>query len=143
MTKIKIFVDCSFWLAFANKEDILHQQSLSFAQNKRVSQAILFTSDHVVDETLTRLKKKVSARAAFLFYEALQRKMKENNLTLLLINQETFNKAYKIFKNNPIPKSFSFTDAGIVALMKAHKIKTVLTFDEDFKKIKPKIQVFS
>ena len=143
---MRLFLDTSALVAMEDLDDANHKRAMEFREKIRSGDTIfrsLMTSNYVVDETLTRLKKKVSARAAFLFYEALQRKMKENNLTLLLINQETFNKAYKIFKNNPIPKSFSFTDAGIVALMKAHKIKTVLTFDEDFKKIKPKIQVFS
>lgn len=139
--KSKIFVDSSFWLALFNKEDALHKQALSFSQDKKFLQAALFTSDHVLDETLTRLKKKVNAKSAFLLFEALQRKIKEDRLTFLFTTHEIFNKAYKIFKNNPLPKSFSFTDATIVALVKAHKINTLLTFDEDFKKIKPKIHV--
>lgn len=141
MMKSKIFIDSSFWLAFINKEDALHQKSLLLSQNKRIAQAEFFTSDYVIDESLTRLKKKAGAKLAFLLFESLQKKIKEGSLTLLLTNKKFFNKAYKIFKNNPLPKSFSFTDATIVALMKAHRVNTLLTFDEDFKEIKPKSQI--
>ena len=139
--KTKIFIDSSFWLAFFNQEDALHQKALSFSQNKKFSQSTLITADHVIDEVLTRLKKKVDAKAALLFYEILQRKIQEGSLVFLLTTQEILDRAYKIFKNNPSPKTFSFTDAIIVALIKTHKIKNLLTFDQDFKKIKPKIKV--
>lgn len=141
MIRTKIFIDSSFWLAFFNQEDALHQKALSFSQEKKFSLSILVTADYVIDETLTRLKKKVDAKAASLFYEALQRKIKEGGLTFFLTTQEVFDKAYEIFKKNPIPKSFSLTDAVVVAQMRAHKIGVLLTFDQDFKKIKPKTQV--
>lgn len=139
--KTKLFVDSSFWLALFNEEDALHQKSVSFSQSKKFSRAVLFTSDYVIDETLTRLKKKVGAKEAFLLFESLQRKIKEDNLELIFTTRAVFNQAYKIFKNNPSPRSFSFTDASIVSIMKTHQIKSLLTFDQDFKEIRPKVQV--
>lgn len=136
-----MFVDSSFWLGFVNQEDSLYTKAVSFSQSEEFLQAILFTSNYVIDETLTRLKNKVGAKAAFSFFESLQRKIKQRNLTLLFAAEESFNRTYRIFKNNPSPKSFSFTDATIMALMRIHQIKNLLTFDQDFRKIKPKVKI--
>lgn len=139
--KIKVFVDASFWIALVDTSDSSHKKAEAFLKRKGSLRLNFFTSDYVIDECLTRLKKKVGAKSAFSLYDVILKKKDEKTLTILQTTKEVFDRIYKIFKNNLTPKSFSFTDASIVALMKAHKIKNLLTFDSDFRKIKPKIQV--
>lgn len=140
-TRTKLFVDSAFWIAFFDRSDSNHRKAKSLAQQNLNSYLPFSTSDYVLDECLTRIKRKVNTEASFLFYNLILEKIRRNSLNVLQTTKEVFDKAYKIFKNNPTSKSFSFTDASIVALMKVHQIRSLLTFDQDFKKIKPKVQV--
>lgn len=138
--KTKIFVDSSFWIALFDESDSSHPKANKFS-NEKPFRYLLFSSDYVLDECLTRLKKKTGAEDVFNFYESILKKKNKKTLTILQTTRRIFNRAYKIFKNNPTLKTFSFTDASIVALMKTHQIKGLLTFDQDFKKIRPNVQV--
>ena len=139
--RTKIFVDSSFWIALVDKSDSSYQKAKKLLKKKEISQAILVTSDHILDECLTRIKRKVGAKFSFLFYKLILDGENQKILKILQTTKRIFKEAYRIFENNPLPKSFSFTDATTIALMKAHKIEALVTFDQDFKKIKPKIQV--
>lgn len=141
MMRSKIFVDSSFWLAFFNEEDVLHKRAVSAFQNNKVSSASLFTSDYVVDETLTRLKRRLNPDIFFSFFKRFLNKLKNSKIKLFLTDQDEFDKTCWVFRKNPLPKTFSFTDASIVAAMKIHKIGYLLTFDQDFQKIRPKVKI--
>lgn len=141
MTKIKnlIFVDSSFWIASAVKTDHFHKQAIELLTIPFQENNLFSTSDFVLDETLTRLKRKVGARAANKFYQLVQNKEKKRQLYVYRLTKTLFHKAYVIFNEHPTLKSFSFTDATIIAIMKKYNIDTLLTFDADFRKVGIKI----
>lgn len=138
--RTKVFIDSSFWIALIDKSDALHIQAANLINNPKWSNWIFFTSDSVLSECLTRLKKKINSKAAETFYRFIHQYQIKNILTVYHSDESIFKKAYAIFRSNPL-STFTFTDASNVAFMKTRKIHWLITFDQDFRKIKPKVKV--
>ena len=129
--KSKVFIDSSFWIALIDNSDSLHTQATNLVNNPKWSNWNFFTSDSVLIECLTRLKKKINCRAAETFYRFILRYQLKNILTVYHSDESIFKKAYVIFKSNPL-STFTFTDAHIVALMKTRKTHLLITFKDIF-----------
>lgn len=138
--RTKVFIDSSFWIALIDNSDSLHTQAATMVNNPKWLNWNFFTSDSVLSECLTRLKKKINGKAAETFYRFIRRYQAKNILTVYHSGESVFKKAYAIFKSNPL-STFTFTDAHIIALMKTRKIHLLVTFDQDFRKTKPKVKV--
>lgn len=139
--KTKVFIDSSFWIALVDKSDSSHTQAINLTKTDKWPKWEFFTSDYITNECLTRLKRKIGSKTAISFYKFIVKYKTRGILTILQLNENIFEKSYIIFKRNPLPKTFGFTDASTVALMKIHKINYLLTFDQDFQKIKPRIKI--
>jgi len=57
-----------------------------------------------------------------------------NSTLLFRVDEDTFNSAWKIFKEQGKPR-FSFTDCTSIAICKRNGISKIATFDQDFKRI--------
>jgi len=133
----KYFIDASVWIAFIVEADSLHQKAQHLLKKTLNSNTQILTSDYVLDETLTRIKRKKDGQASKEFLSGIF----DQKTQVIFTSKILFKKTITFFNKHPQSKSFSFTDASILATMKHHKIKNLLTFDRDLQSIAKKHKI--
>lgn len=131
----RCFIDSSALIGFFSELDSLHIKAKTALKLLSYNKAKFYISDYVVDETLTRIKRKTNALQAIIVREAIFKMASAGKLRLLWTTKSVFLKTISIFESRPTPKTFSFTDANILAHMKINNIPTLFTFDRDFKNL--------
>jgi len=123
----KVFTDTSFLVAFYNRSDENHHKARDFIQ--RCDNMTFIITDYIFDEFLTVLQVRGNKG---LSVEAGEKILKDNNICLLRIDNEVFQKAWVIYRRFK-DKDWSFTDCTSYVLMKNLIIDTGLSFDAHFK----------
>ena len=103
-----------------------------FYENFRKAKGVVYTSDYVLDETLTLLFKRMPFEQAKKFMEHLDAAIQTGYLHLELVTADRFEKAKELrlkYKDKP---DISFTDLTSVVIMQELKISRILTEDEHF-----------
>lgn len=131
----RYFVDSSAMIGFFSELDSLHVKSKSVLKLLDQNKAKFYISDYVIDETLTRIKQKTDAFQAKIAKKAIFGMISAGKFHLLWTTKFIFQETILTFESHPTPKTFSFTDANILAHMKKRNIPTLFTFDRDFKKL--------
>ncbi len=88
-----------------------------------------FISDYVFDETITAVFVKSGLNDAIFAGDRLRR-----SIEILKVDQDTLDNSWKLFKGQNGTK-LSFTDCTIIALMDDKRMKSIATFDKEFKKV--------
>lgn len=125
---MRIFVDTSAIVAVSNLVDPNNILAVEILQKVQVQAPEFVISNYVIAEILTVLSQKVSKSDAIQFKEEKLEKME-----VVRINEYLEHQAFEIFKKIK-SKNVSFVDCTSFALMQSLGIKTVFTFDKDFKK---------
>jgi uncharacterized protein len=121
-----IFVDTSFWIAYENRRDDLHQPALQLMRVHRKTP--LATSNHVRGETWTFLRRREGHAVAVRFLDALERSPRLRVVTV----QDDLESAALLWLRNHKEREYSFVDATSFLLMRMLGITGVLAFDGDF-----------
>lgn len=123
-----IFVDTTTWVAGIDASDRLHEDG------KAVLEALIegrsapaLTTDFVLDETMTLLKKR-GARVSKVV-EALQRLISSPLVTLVYVDESAFGESLLNFKKY---EKMSFTDAVTLTIMRRYGVKEIFSHDKDF-----------
>jgi uncharacterized protein len=132
---MKVFVDTSALVALLVENEQFHSKVTSKYANYRQKRAVLFTSYYILDELFTRLT----------YYnidimehiKKLKNSIVKNELTVLSVNENMFNKSIDIFLKFSEHK-ISFTDATSYVLCKEFSMDEVFTLDKDFKRMRLK-----
>lgn len=135
LTKQSILADSSAIIAGFSESDALRFQATPVWQKLLSGPFRLFVPFEVIIETVTRIKQKGSAVEAIQLYEILSNFQAKKKIIILWPSSKTLGLAIEIFRQNPTPKTFSFTDANILAHMKKRNIPVLFTFDRDFRKL--------
>lgn len=123
-----IFIDTGAFLARHVAADQFHKKSLKIWKRLEQMPDALFTSVHVLNETLTLLGR----RAGYDFAAARGRSITSSQrLTLLRSDASDERHALELFEKYA-DHQISFTDALSFALMHRHRIDKVFTFDRHF-----------
>ena len=122
-----VFVDTGAFLARYLANDAHHRRAV--VTWKKVSGAPLFTSNHVVDETLTLLARRASYAFAA---ERAERMYGSAALEILCSTKDDEMDAIRLFRKFG-DHQVSFTDCISFVLMKRHRIRTAFTFDRHFR----------
>lgn len=125
---MKIFVDTSAFVALNNKNEPNHIVADALLGQLDLSTTILLTSNYTIAETITILSQRISKEIAINFKE-----LDVPTLEVIWVNEMIEAAAFDIFKKIK-SKNVSFIDCTSFALMRELGIKTVFTFDRDFKK---------
>lgn len=125
-----MFVDTSAWVALVVQADQYHGAA------KAVLDAVdttnpLFTTDYVVDETLTRVRRVAGHRVAARAGELLR---SSSVAQIRRLTDDDVERAWSIFRKHA-DQDLSFTDCTSVAFMERTKLRSVFTFDEDFRRL--------
>jgi len=121
-----IFVDTSFWVALRNRRDAHHPFAVNLFQT--YADRGWVTSNQVVGETWTYLRKKAGHAAAVTFLDAMERSPR---VGLLLVERPLEEEALKWLRRHD-ERVYSFVDATSFALMRSHRMLEALAFDGDF-----------
>lgn len=137
-----VLVDSGVFVAHVNRRDPGH------AAARRTMAAVLadrwgraFASDYILDEsvTLARSRTRSHAVAVSVADLILGRRGFTPFFDLLMVTGPIFRRALELFEAYD-DQELSFTDATTVALMERRRIDHVLSFDDDFDGIVPRIE---
>jgi predicted nucleic acid-binding protein len=119
------FVDTSFWIAFRFRRDDHHAESLTLWRDQ--GQPML-TTNHVVGETWTFLRRRVGHHEAIGFLDVVER---SERLTISHVSADMEREARTWLRRHD-ERAYSFVDATSFAVMRRERIHEALAFDGDF-----------
>ena len=125
---MSVLIDTGVFVALSNSRDVNHNRAKEMIEECVGGKfGRPYLSDYIFDETLTtafvRTKnhKKSVELGEFIF---------GSEIDLIRIDEQTFQKAWEIFKESKL----SFTDCSSLALMRSYGINKLMTFDNELKK---------
>jgi predicted nucleic acid-binding protein len=119
------FVDTSFWVAYRYRRDEHHRESVALWADR--SQP-LATTDLVVGETWTFLRRKVGHAEAVGFLDAVEASPR---LSVIDVDPATRASAWAWLRRHD-ERDYSFVDATSFEVMRRQRMSEALAFDGDF-----------
>jgi uncharacterized protein len=124
----RYFVDASFWIALFDRSDAAHDLVTAFWQNLAGQPVRLTTSDYVLDEAYTFLRRHVSLEAAVDLHDVIQA---SRLLQVAEVSAAIRTAAWDTLVKYD-DKVLSFTDCTSFVLMWRMSLKEALTLDKHF-----------
>lgn len=121
-----IFVDTSYWVALHNRKDSNHRLARELLT--RHSGHPLLTSNHVVGETWTMLRRRAGFELAVRFLDRVER---SRRLTVEHVAKDLETRAWTWLRRHD-EREYSFVDATCFAMMTSRRVHEALAFDGDF-----------
>lgn len=128
MDKNTLFVDTGAWFALADKSDQYHSKAVNIYPKLLSSYNNLKTTNLVIAETYTLIRRALGHQAAITFLEnitASPRVIKVYSDNILEEKAENILRKYQ-------DQNFSYTDAVSFAVMKQYVIQKAFSFDQHF-----------
>lgn len=126
------FLDSGFFIAWTVKKDEYHNSSQEVLVYFKTNKTRLYTSNYVLQETITRIIYKAGFTVAKLFIDQFSQLEAAGLITVIwidrLLHQETIEVLQK-YRDHP----FSFVDASIIAVVKHLKLEKIYTTDSQLR----------
>ncbi len=119
------FVDTSFWVALGFRRDGHHQEARSLWADDASG---LVTTNHVVGETWTFLRRRAGHVTAVRFIDQVER---SKRLAVVHVDSSTEAEAFAWLRRHD-ERMYSFVDATSFAVMRQNRLSEALAFDGDF-----------
>jgi predicted nucleic acid-binding protein len=132
---VKVFIDTWGWLALQDKREPRHQEVKNFYKEFRQRKGTVYTTDYVLDETITLLFRRLPFSTAKEFLKDIDQAVEEGYLHLERVTPERFNMAKDLrikFRDKP---RISFTDFTSMIIMSECIIAEILTEDDHFAQV--------
>lgn len=130
----KVFVDTNVFVAIRDTNDSTHEKAVRLSQRLDDRGVKLFTSSDILGETLTVLSKKLGKAVCNDWYRDFQ----ISDVSEIFIDKFLHKESRDLFRRIK-SKNISFIDCSSAVAMRRHKIKTIFSFDKDFKKLGVKL----
>lgn len=124
----ELFVDTGAWLAFQIRDDRWHREAVETLKAGLDRGHALVTTNLVVGETYTYLRRTQGHEAAFRFVETLERSPR---LTQVHVDEDTERQAFALLRRYR-DQAFSFVDGTSFVVMQQRRIRRALAFDAHF-----------
>lgn len=122
------FLDSGFFIAWTVKKDEYHNSSQEVLVSFKTNKTRIYTSNYVLQETITRIIYRAGFTVAKLFIDQFSQLEAAGLITVIWIDrplhQETI-EILKKYRDHP----FSFVDASIIAVIKHLKLGKIYTTD--------------
>ena len=129
---MKLFIDTWGWLTLRDRKESRHQELKDFYSRFRAQKGLIYTSDYVLDETITLLFRRLPFETANGSLAKIDQAIMEGYLQVEWVTPERFEKAKALrLKYQDKPK-ISFTDLSSMVVMKELGVKNIVTEDEHF-----------
>lgn len=128
---MRLFLDTSAFIALEDQDDHKHASAIEYRSRLRDGKTpfrSLYTSNYILDETLTLLRRHLGHSAAISFGESIKA---SKAIKARWITPELDSMAWNIFEKHQ-DKEFSHTDCTSFALMEREAITTAFTIDKHF-----------
>ena len=122
------FVDTSFWVALIRERDTHHPDARLLQQQLSAS---LVTSDRVMEETWTFLRRRAGHRLAMRFTDEMGALESKGDLAIERLGTQVVDAAWRWLTLHD-ERSYSFVDSSSFALMRYLGLTRALAFDGDF-----------
>ena len=122
------FIDTSGFQALMSKRDQYHSEAKAIREKLKQENSTGLTTDLVLSETITILRKHIGVDATYEFYSEL---LKDSNLAIIFSGSQDIHQAMEVFKRYD-DKMFSLTDCLSFAVMEKRGVKHAFTFDHHF-----------
>ncbi|NWG14523.1 MAG: PIN domain-containing protein [Acidobacteria bacterium] len=126
-----VFVDTGGWIAVSVASDSLHQLAQTYYEDLLSRRVSLFTSNFVLDETITRIRYDIGHAAACRFWDLYEQAEGQQLVTTFWVDAAVTQKALQIFRKYS-DQRFSLTDCSSFVLVKVHSITEAFSFDSHF-----------
>ena len=131
-------MDTSAWISLFLPKEAGHAE-VDLEINRLVKEGhYLFTSNDVIDEAVTRLVRHHHLVGVKRFIDYIEDAITDDFLVQLWTDLDVQRDAFRMVEKYYDHK-LSLTDATSMALMKRFKIDSILTLDEDFRKVGMKV----
>jgi len=131
----KVFFDTWGWAAIANKNDTHHEKTASFYKTFLLKKGVPVTTDYVLAETITLLRAKTDPDGVAVFIDTIIEAVKNGMAVMERINEERWEKAWKMSKKYNDKPYISFFDFSSFVVMKDLGVSQVLTADKHFEDV--------
>ena len=121
-------MDTAGWVACTDAADLAHERALTLRDSCLEDGGALVTTDYIVDETLTLLRRRGGLRVAETWWREVE---SSPYLRWEYISPERAEKARAIFFRYT-DKEFSFTDCTSFVVMRELRLRDALTTDHHF-----------
>jgi len=128
---VQLFADTGAWLAYLDQGDALHNAARSALASLQGQRVTFFTSDYVVDETITAILTRAGHRFAVVFGNWVQ---SEHRVRIVKVDDDLWQAAWQLFKRHD-DKAFSFTDCTSFVIMQRQGLVDVFSFDHHFEQM--------
>ncbi len=126
-----VFVDTAGWMACADEADPGHRRACEARDSALELGVVLVTTDYVIDETLTLIRKRLGLAAAEVWWGQVDG---SSRLRWEWIGVARAERARRVFFRHR-DKEYSFTDCTSLVVMQELKLKQVLTTDHHFRQM--------
>lgn len=127
----RVFFDTSAYIALADRDDQFHTRAASLARAIAAARTPRVTTNYVLAETYTRLRRKLNHAAALRFGAGIQRDAAAGNLEIVYADASLDAAAWSLFAKYA-DQTFSFVDCSSFAWLRTQKAVEVFAFDEHF-----------
>jgi predicted nucleic acid-binding protein len=127
----RVFFDTSAYVALTDTSDQFHADAARLAERIIASRLPRVTTNYVLAEACTRIRRKLNHATAVQFGEAIRRDVVAGNLNIVYADAVLDDAAWEIFKKYA-DQDFSFVDCTSFAWLRQHPECEVFAFDEDF-----------
>ena len=126
-----VFVDTGGWFAVTVASDTYHDVAKPYYARLISRRVPMFTSNYVIDETMTRIRYDAGHNQACRFYDLYEKAEDRRLITTLWVDEDIARQAWQIFRKYSDQK-LSFTDCASFVLMRNNGIKEAFSFDTHF-----------
>ncbi len=133
--KGKLFIDSWGWITIHNKRESRHVEINDFYKNFRAQGGTIYTTDYVLDETLTLLFRRLAFPLAKKSVTFLDEAIRQGYLYLEWITPDRFEEAKKLRLRLQDKPRISFTDLTSMVVMNEMGLVQILTDDAHFMQV--------
>ncbi len=124
------FADTSWWVAWALPDDRRHLDALGALVTLGKTEQVL-TTNLVVGESWTFLRRKDSHRSAVAFLDRVDELMGDDRLAVHHVTEEQEAVAWEWLRRHD-ERVYSFVDATSFRVMRDRRLREAFAFDQDF-----------
>lgn len=130
----KVFIDTSAWISYSLSRQPKHSTIKNLVKKLIKEGVLIYTSNDVVDETVTRLIYDTNIKITQKFIDLVNEGVISNHLVQLWVDEEIQTAAFE-FVQKFAEHKLSLTDATSIALVKKFNITSIISLDSDFIKV--------
>ncbi len=131
----RLFIDTWGWLALRDQREAAHDEASRFYEDFRRGSGAVYTTDYVLDETITLLFRRLPFSLADASLKKIESAAEAGYLQVERIIPARFEKATNLRRKYQDKPNISFTDFTSMVVMEELSIQDVLSEDAHFEHV--------